>query len=135
MGSLQYRRASISWSNHKSDNWAHSQVVEVVADEGRFGHVDPELLLEPKQCLRFVFDAHKTVLDSELACPHLCGAPLSSAEECNLDSCLLQQANTEPVPDIKPFDQLSVGIKPEASIRENAIYIQHKQLDASQLIT
>jgi hypothetical protein len=47
----------------------------------------------------------------------------------------LQQTNTEPVADIKPFDQLSVGIQPEASIRENAIYIQHKQLDASQLIT
>jgi hypothetical protein len=60
---------------------------------------------------------------------------LSSAKESNLDSCLLQQANTETVPDIKPFDQLSVGIKTEASIREYAIYIQHKQLDASQLIT
>jgi hypothetical protein len=135
MGSLPNRRASISWSNQKSDNWAHSQVIEVVADEGRFGHVDPEFLLQPKQCLRFVFDAHETLLDSQLACPHLGSAPVSSAEECNLDSCLLQQANTETVPDIKPFDQLSVGIKPEASIREYAIYIQHKQLDASQLIT
>jgi hypothetical protein len=77
MGSLPYRRASISWSNQKSDNWAHSQVVEVVADEGCFGHVDPELLLEPKQCLRFVFDANETLLDSQLAGPHLGGAPMS----------------------------------------------------------
>jgi hypothetical protein len=125
MGSLPYRRASISWSNQKSDNWAHSQVIDVVADEGRFGHVDPEFLLQSKQCLRFVFDAHETVLDSQLACPHLSGATLSTTQKRDLYTCLLQQANSKTVPDIKPFDQLPACIKPEPSIGEHTINIQH----------
>ena len=78
MGPLPHRCASISWSNQQSDNWAHGQVIEVVADEACFGYVDSELLLELEYRLRFVFDAHETVLDSQLACPHLSGTTLST---------------------------------------------------------
>jgi hypothetical protein len=46
MGPLPHRCASISWSHQQSDNGAHGQVIEVVADEACFGHVDSELLLE-----------------------------------------------------------------------------------------
>ncbi len=132
MGPLPHRCAGISWSHQQSDNGADGQVIEVVADEGRFGTVDPELLLELDQRLRFVFDAHETVLNSQLACPHFSGAALTATEEGDFDACLLKQANPETVSHIKPFDQLPAGIKPKPSIREYAIDIEHQQLDLSQ---
>ena len=103
MGSLPHRRAGIGWSDQKFNNGPHGKVIEVVADKGRFGNVDPKLFLELEQRLRFVFDAHETVLDSQLARPHLSRAPLPSAEKGDFDSCLLQQANAETVPYIESF--------------------------------
>ena len=103
MGSLPHRRAGIGWSDQKFNNGPHGKVIEVVADEGRFGTGDPELLLELEQRLRFVFDTYETVFDSQLACPHLSRSPLPSAEKGDFDSCLLQQANAETVPHIESF--------------------------------
>jgi hypothetical protein len=103
MRSLPHRLAGIGWSDQKFNNGPHGKVIEVVADKGRFGNVDPELFLELKQRLRFVFDAHETVLNSQLACPHLSGAPLPATEEGDFDSCLLKQTNPKTVPHIKPF--------------------------------
>jgi hypothetical protein len=103
MGSLLHRRAGIGWSDQKFNDGPHGKVVEVVADKGRFGNVESKLLLELEQRLRFVFDAHKTVLNSQLARPHLSGAPLSATKEGDFDSCLLQQTNPKTVPHIKTF--------------------------------
>lgn len=103
MGSLPHWRTGIGWSDQKFNNGPHGKVIEVVADKGRFSNVDPKLLLELEQRLGLVFDAYETVLNSQLACPHLSGTPLPATQEGDFDSCLLQQTNPKTVPYIKPF--------------------------------
>ena len=90
-----------NWGTAKNFNYRWTGFFK--ADKGRFSNVDPKLLLELEQRLRLVFDAHETVLNSQLACPHLSGTPLPATEEGDFDSCLLQQTNPKTVPYIKPF--------------------------------
>ena len=129
-----HRSACVGWGEQQADHGADCEIVEVIAEEGGFHCRDLELFLQSGQSCRFVFNSHKAVLDPELTGPHLCRPCLATAEEGQLHAVLKQQPDSQPIADIKAFEQASFCIKPEASVGQDTIHVQHQQLDLPQLL-
>ena len=130
--SMSHGAAGVRWSDEQTDHRPNCQIIEVIAHKKRLltGHV--ELRLKRFQSTGFVLDSNEAVAYPELTGTHFRGSTLPTAEEGNVKTCLLQQADAKPIPHIKAFGQLSFGIKPKASIGENAIDVKHQQADLSQ---
>ena len=85
-------RAGVSWCEQQADLASDRQIIEIVTDEAGALGGDAEVVLQLRQCPRFVLDAHQTVLDAQLLCPDLGGATLATTEEGERETGLLQQA-------------------------------------------
>ena len=96
-------RAGIGWGYQQPYLVAHGQIVEVVADEGGAGWCRTQLLLELGQCSGFVFDPHQAVVNAQLPGPHFGGSSFAAAQERQLQTGLLQQADAQTIAHIKPF--------------------------------
>ena len=89
-------------------------------------------MLQCLECGWFVLDAHQAVVDVQLACPCFCGTAIATAEQRQFDPGLLQQFQAEPIANIEAFLEPTCRIKPEASIGQHAIHIQHQKLQLGQ---
>ena len=104
----------------------HGQIVKVVAHKCGAGNADAKLCLQLLKSGWFVFDAHQAVLDAQLLCAHLCGATATSAQEGQLETGLLKEADAQAIAHIETFLKLAIGVEPQPSIREDSIHVQNQ---------
>ena len=113
----------------KCHNRPDGQIVEVIAHKGRLRGANSQFVLKGREGRRLVLDADKAMADAQLPGTHLCRSSLATTEEGDMKPRLLKQADPKTIAHIEAFDQLPLGIEPEASIGEDAIHIQHEQFN------
>ena len=124
--------AGVGGGEQQTNHRSNGQIVEVVSHERGLLEAHPHVVLKGREGGRLVFDAHEAMVDAQLPCPHLRRSSLATAEESDINSRLLQQADPKPIAYIEALAQVPFGIKPEASIGEHTIYVQHEQLNRFQ---
>ena len=100
--------AGVSWCEQQADLASDRQIIEIVTNEAGALGGDAEVVLQLRQCPRFVLDAHQTVLDAQLLCPDLGGATLAATEEGECETGLLQQADAQSVAHIETLLELAL---------------------------
>ena len=80
----------IGGGEQQTNHRPNGQIVEVVSDESRLLNAHPHLVLKGRERGRLVFDVNEAMVDAQLACPHLSRSSLATAEEGDVNPCLLQ---------------------------------------------
>jgi len=126
--------AGISRREQQADLASDRQVIEIVTDEAGALGGDAQVVLQLRQCFRFVFDAHQTVLDAQLLCPDLGGTTLAATEKGECETRLLQESDSQSVAHIEALLELALRTEPEAAVGEHAVHVEHQEFEGSELL-